>query len=128
MVDFLPCHAHRNKDGCVYNKARKTYTRKAPPKSGWHKFNPLPREKCAIIKLTGHGYTINQIATLLGRSTSYIHRTIRTAITRGILHPIDKRKLPNKTRLATSTKRRNILEKVWGAWESFIYAEVDKPP
>ena len=133
-MDFKPRHSWRNpQDGCPYNKARKQYTRTKPPTSGWTKYKNNPHENIAIIKLTRLGYTINQIQTALAsilpqRSTSYIHKTIRTAITRGILHFIDKRKLPNSIRLRTSSIRMKNLWKWITAWESFFLGTSEKPP
>jgi hypothetical protein len=120
---------HRNKkDGCVYGNPRKQYTRTKPPTSGWRKIKNNPRENVSIIKLTRLGYTTNQIATVLGRSFSYIHNRVRTAITRGILHFIDKRKLPSATRLRTSSIRMKNLYKWMKLWEAFILGETERPP
>ena len=129
MVDFTPFHASRNKqDGCTYNLPRKKYVRTKPIKSGWLKINSLPREKCAIMKLSKLGYSINQLADAFGRSTSFIHKTVRTAITRGINRFIDKRKLPSQTRLMCSAVRRKMLTKYLPQWMAFICGEEDKPP
>jgi hypothetical protein len=129
MVDFISRHISRDKkDNCPYARPRKQYTRTHPPVSGFFKFNPLPREKAAIIKLTNLGYPINQLSKVFGRSTSFIHKTVRTAITRKIAHFIDKRKLPAKTRLACSTKRWINLQKWIEIWMPFIMGEVDRPP
>lgn len=118
----------RRKDGCIYGHTRKKYTRTTPPTSGWNKIKNNPRENSAIIKLTRLGYTINQISNVLGRSYSYIHKRVRTAITRGLIRFIDKRKLPNTTRLRTSSIRMKNLQKWITAWEAFILGEEDKPP
>lgn len=127
-MDFKPVHSKRKMDGCVYAVARKQYTRTKPIKSGWNRFKNNPRENTAIIKLTRLGYTINQISTVLGRSYSYIHKRVRTAITRGILYFIDKRKLASSTRLATSARRMANLERWIQLWTPFILGEVDRPP
>jgi hypothetical protein len=129
VVDFRPFHPARSKvDGCVYATVRKQYTRTKPIKSGFFKIKTLPREKAAIIKLTNKGYSINQLSEVLGRSSSYIHKVIRTSITRGISHFIDKRKLPSTTRLMTSSIRRKMLRKYLPGWLAFILGEVDEPP
>lgn len=129
MVDFRPFHPGRSKtDGCVYAKVRKQYTRTKPIKTGFYKIKTLPREKSAIIKLTKLGYSINQLSESLGRSRSYIHKCVRTAILRGLTHFLDKRKLPSATRLMTSSIRRKNLKKYLPGWESFILGEVDEPP
>ena len=115
-------------DECVYGFTRKQYTRThAYPKGTVH-VKPLTREKCAIVKLCKFGYSINQLSNALGRSTSYIARVIRTAITRGITHYLDKRKLPSQIRLATSSRRRKMLERYLPLWEAFMLGETDKPP
>lgn len=129
MVDFTPFHASRNhKDGNIYNLPRKTPIRANPyPKNTIH-IKPLQREKCAIMKLCKFGYSINQLSTALGRSTSYIHHILKTALTRGLTHFIDKRKLPNQTRLLSASRRRKMLEKYLPQWEAFMLGEGDKPP
>jgi hypothetical protein len=130
-MDFItPAkHLHRSKDdGCVYGFTRKQYTRTHPYPKGTVHVKPLQREKAAIIKLSKFGYSINQLSNATGRSTSYIYRVIRTAITRGITHFLDKRKLPVQTRLATSSRRRKILERFMPLWEAFMLGETDKPP
>lgn len=129
MVDFRPFHAHRShSDGCVYNKARKNYTRVNPPKTGWKKQPIQRRLNVAIIKLTNFGYSINQLQQVLHRSTSYIHKVIRNAIQHGALRVIDKRKLPNQTRLSTSIRRLIRLEKIILKWMPFINGEEGEPP
>ena len=128
-MDFRPSHPSRSRiDKCVYARPRKAYTRKHPPKSGFLKIKSLPREKATIIKLTKLGYSINQLSEGLGRSRSYIHKCVRTAITRGLTHFIDKRKLPAQTRLRTSSIRRKTLTKYLPLWEAFMLGETDKPP
>jgi hypothetical protein len=119
---------HTKYDTLVYGCIRKPYTRSKPIKSGWTKIKNNPRENVAIIKLTRLGYTINQISIVLGRSFSYIHKRVRTAITRGILRFIDKRKLPGNIRTYTSGFRlRNIIKWI-KAWEAYILGETDRPP
>lgn len=115
-------------DRLVYGYARKKYTRTKPPVKGWLKIKPNPRENCAIIKLRRFGYSINQLSDVLGRSRSYIHRILRTAINRGITHFDDKRKMPSQIRLAQSVKRRFRLEKWLTLWMPFIFNESEKPP
>jgi hypothetical protein len=97
-------------------------------KNGWNKIKPLIREKAAIIKLTRMGYSINLLSEFLGRSTSYIHKTVRKAIERRIDHFLDKRKLPHNTRLRCSSIRRRMLAKYFPAWQMWILGEGDKPP
>jgi hypothetical protein len=128
-MDFRPIHANRNKQyGCVYNKPRKKYIRKNPYPTQTMHIKPLLREKCAIVKLSNFGYTINQIATVLARSTSFVHRVVRKNITLGSIRFIDKRKLPSQIRLATSARRMTKLQNMISGWMAFILGEVDRPP
>jgi hypothetical protein len=128
-MDFKPVHSKRKLDGCIYAVTRKTYVRTKPVKSGWYKIKNNPRENVTIIKLTGFGYTINQISHVLGRSFSFIHKRVRTAITRGNLYFIDKRKgITNTTRLTTSASRMRNLIKWFSLWESYLLGETDRPP
>lgn len=115
-------------DGCLYGVPRKSYTRKTPYPQHTIRVKVLPREKASIIMLRRHGYPINMISKFLGRSTSFIHRTLRTAILRFTLHNVDMRKLPTKIRLSTSTKRWINFKKYWRRWESFIFGESEEPP
>lgn len=120
---------HRDKkDHCPYARPRKNYKRTHPYPTTTYHFKPLPREKTVVMMLTKKGYSINQLAKGLGRSTSYIHRIVRTAITRGITHFLDKRKLPSQIRSATSINRMKRLQKWLTLWEPFLLGEVDKPP
>ena len=137
MVNFF-ASTRNPKDNCPYAAPRKQYTRTKPIPHGWHKIKPLKNEKAAIIKLTNLGYSINQIADPLGRSTSYIHRILRTQIVRGWMRKVDKRKLVSQIRLRTSAIRVNLLSKLWQGWLDFMYGfkidkhgervVVDKPP
>jgi len=115
-------------DTLVYGCPRKKYTRSHPYPTNTNRFNPLPREKAAIIILRKKGYPINMISKVLGRSTSFVHRTLRTAITRLTLRVIDMRKLPSRTRTYTSGFRWRKLLSLWSAWEQFILGETDRPP
>ena len=128
MVDFYPCHASRSKDGYVYNKPRKIYTRTKPIKKRLKNETHQPRIKATIIKLTKLGYSINQLADAFARSRSYIHKCVRTAITRGLTPFIDKRKLPAATRLNTSKIRQKNLSNYILGWLLFAKGETDKPP
>jgi hypothetical protein len=128
MVDFLPCHSYRSKDGCVYNKARKTYTRKHPAKTGWNKISFHPRENAAIIKLRRLGYSQNIIAEFLGRSLSHINKIVKQAEMLKSVAYYSIRKLTGTVRRTSPIYRRKTLMKLWAAWESFILGETDKPP
>lgn len=115
-------------DRLVYATPRKQYTRVHPYPQNTSRINPLPREKTAIIMLRKHGYPINQISKFLGRSTSFIHRTLRTAIQRLSIRSLDMRKLPGKIRLYTSGVRWRNLQKYAEAWTAFILGEGERPP
>lgn len=107
---------------------RKKYTRKHPYPEQINRFNPLPREKAAIVLLRKHGYAINTIAGALGRSTSFIHKILRFNVNVGNLRFIDMRKLPGQIRLRCASIRWNTLQKFIGAWEKWILGEGEKPP
>lgn len=117
-----------SKDGCLYGAPRKRYTRKNPYPTSICRVAPDKREKAAIIKLRKHGYPVNMLSKFLGRSTSFIHRVIRTAIKRHTLHMVDMRKLPSQTRLSTSIKRWINLLKIWTGWKAWIKGDCDEPP
>ena len=91
------------------------------------RFNLLPREASAIIKLRKKGHSINGIALFLGRSYSVIYRILKKNRAYG-LHWFDMRKLPYKARMRMSAYRRSALEKLRGAWEQWILGEGEKPP
>lgn len=111
-------------EGCP----RKTYTRSKPPKKGFNKIPIAKRENAAIIKLTRLGYSINQLNTVLGRSTSYIHKVIKNAIAFGTLTFLDKRKSTGTDRALNSKIRANQLERLIASWMPFILGETDRPP
>lgn len=129
MVDFKPVHSSRShKDGCTYNLPRKKYTRTKPIPKGYHRIKNNPRENVSFIKLRKLGYSVNQIATAFGRSLSYVHKRLRTAILRGNIRSLNLRILPNATRLRTSSIRRKMLDRYLPQWEAYILGEGDKPP
>lgn len=115
-------------DTLVYGCKRKPYTRKHPYPEKTLRINPLPREKAAVIMLRRKGYPINMLSKFLGRSTSYIHRILKTAKLRLTLRHVDMRKLPNQTRICQSRNRWRNFQKFWTAWEQFITGECDRPP
>ena len=116
------------KDGLLYAIPRKQYTRVKPIPTGFKIKRSKKREKCAIIKLTNFGYSINQLARALTRTTSFIHKTVKIAIKRKIARFIDKRKLPSNNRLRLSSIRWSNLQKRIKAWLPFINGEVEEPP
>jgi hypothetical protein len=116
------------KDGLLFGKPRKKYTRQHPYPETINRFKPLPREKSAIVILRKHGYSINLISKALGRSRSYVYRTLRFNLNIGNLRYFDMRKLPNKTRKWSSRLRWKTLMELWQKWEAWMLGEGDKPP
>jgi len=117
-----------HKDGLLYGCVRKTYTRNHPYPTNTQRIKVLPREKAAIIALRGHGYPINMLSKFLGRSTSFVHRTLNTVSARLFRRTVDMRKMPNQARIYNSGSRWRTFQKYMSLWEAFIYGEVDKPP
>jgi len=91
------------------------------------RFNLLPREASAIIKLRRKGHSINGIALFLGRSSSLVYRILRKNRAYG-LHWLDMRKLGYKIRMRMSAYRRWLLEKLRQGWEAWILGEGERPP
>jgi len=91
------------------------------------RFNLLPREASAIVKLRKKGHSINGIALFLGRSFSVVHRILKRNRAYG-LHWLDMRKLGYKARMRMSAYRRSLLEKLRGPLEQWILGEGEKPP
>ena len=124
-------HVHRQLDRAgsfVCGYLRKDYTRTHPYPKNTRRINPLPREKAAIIMLRKKGYPMNMLSKALGRSLSFIHRVLRTAITRRTLHVVDMRKLPGNVRLYCHNSRWRTLMRFMPAWESWILGEGEEPP
>jgi len=127
-VDFKPLRSYRAKDGCVYHKPRKSYTRTHPPKRGWLRIRVLPRENVCIVKLRRLGYSQNIIASFLHRSLSHINRIVKIAEMRGSIPYFSKRKLPSQVRLLSAKQRLKMLSRNWAGWLAFMSGEVDRPP
>jgi len=139
MVKAFGMHLHRVKrsfrcdgewtgDVMLETYIPKTYTRTHPYPEHVNRHALWKREKATTIMLRKKGYPINMIAKFLGRSTSFVHRTLRAAIMQFCLRPIDMRKLPSNTRMLTSSFRWDQLLKYWDAWSAFLMGEGDKPP
>lgn len=88
----------------------------------------MPREKAAYVKLRRKGLSINQIAAAFGRSTSVVHRALKTVMTYGLLHRFDMRKLPNQARMRACRFRWATLLKLLHLWELWISGEEEEPP
>ena len=82
----------------------------------------LPREAAAYIMLRRKGQSINNIASLVGRSFSFVHRILKNIRSR------DLRKLPRVSRLFHAAKMRFFMLKYGAAWLNFILGEGEKPP
>jgi hypothetical protein len=117
---------HRN--GLIYGKPRKKYTRTHSYPEQILRINPLPREKAATILLRKKGHRINHIAKALGRSTSYVYRVLKNAYLRRTLSKDDMRKMGHKTRLIQTRIRWHQLLRFMPAWEKWILGEGEKPP
>ncbi|MGQ9624799.1 MAG: helix-turn-helix domain-containing protein [Candidatus Bathycorpusculaceae bacterium] len=111
----------------VRGMPRKKYTRSHPYPEHISRFNPLPREKAAIVILRKKGYRIHELAKFLGRSTSFIHRVLSRNYLLGLRRD-DKRKMPCKTKKYWRFKRWAKLVALWEKWEMWILGEGDKPP
>lgn len=120
-------HIQKSKDGLLYGKPRKTPVRQTPYPQHVNRFNLLPREAAAYVKLRKKGYPINMIASAFGRSTSIVHKIIRANIGRSLRY-IDMRKLPSQLRLRCAAVRWNTLQKYIKFWEAWMLGEGDKPP
>lgn len=79
-------------------------------------------EAAAYVLLRRKGHSINNISTLLGRSTSFIARILNN------FTKIDLRKLPRVRRLCNASKMRSLLLKLAPKWVSFILGESEEPP
>ena len=88
----------------------------------------MKREKAAVIKLRNLGYSINQLKTFFGRSTSIIHKIINGTVWYSDCPPKDLRNLPNQVRLKSAQKHRLTIKNFMQLWEAFILGETDKPP
>lgn len=131
MVDFCPKHVKVVNDRAgrlLYAVARKTPIRKTPYPEHVTRFAPLQREKAAMIKLRKLGYPTNMLSRISGRSTSFIHRILKTAVQRLSIRKIDMRKLPGTIRLRCAAIRWNSLLKYWPLWEAWICGQSEKPP
>jgi len=115
-------------DRLTYGYDRKKYTRSYPYPAHPTRYPIRKREKVVILMLRKHGYPMNMIAKITMRSTSYIYRTLRTAILRLCLRPMDMRKLAHSIRMRTSWQRWRKLVNIWMAWLPFLLGEEDKPP
>jgi len=119
----------RHKDGCVYGRTRKQYTRNHPYPSTTIHVKSLPREKAAIIKMRrlGH-YSINMLAEVFGRSRSFIHKTISHAESLKLIPKLKRNMLSDAMRKINSHRMLKALFGWYSAWESFILGDQDKPP
>jgi hypothetical protein len=127
MVDFRPRHLNR-RDQLLYAVPRKDYTRTHEYPKNTMRIPVLEREKAFVIKARNLGYPTNMLSRVLGRSTSFIHRILKTAVQRLSIRKIDMRKLPSIVRLRCAAIRWNSLLKYWPLWEAWICGLGEKPP
>lgn len=71
------------------------------------------------------GVSINQMATIIGRSTSLIHRILKKA---SFLARVDLRKIPTRIKLLGAARIRKFLAKTLQGWQEFILGQGEKPP
>jgi transposase len=116
------------RNGLLYGKSRKKYTRTHPYPEHIDRHEPWPREKAAIIIMKRKGNRIHHIADALGRSRDFVHRTLRNAYNVRALWKDDMRKLGNNQRLIQTRIRWNLLLRFMPAWEKWMAGEGDKPP
>lgn len=91
----------------------------------------MKREKAAIIMLRNMGYTYNQLASALFRSTSYIYKVIQTAKKRGSLNNAaltDHRGGAIGARIRAADARMGYIIASIGSWLGFMTGVEDKPP
>jgi len=82
----------------------------------------LPREAAAYIMLKRKGQSINNIASVIGRSRSFVYRILKK------FHFQDLRKLPRRVRMFHASKMRFLLFKLMDSWQTWILGEGEKPP
>jgi hypothetical protein len=100
----------------------------------------LKREACTYIMLRRKGYSINKLAKIFGRSTSMIHRILKTAGLTGYtiiggpydrrksLHRLDMRKSGGIIASVEDLFRSKRTIKTFQGWLAFMEASEDKPP
>jgi len=81
-----------------------------------------------IIKLRQKKQSIGIIAKFLGRSTSFVFKTINFNHKMRFLKPFDLRNIPARIRKLSAKKQLFIMRKLWQGWEKYLLGEVDKPP
>jgi hypothetical protein len=125
----LSGHIHRNHNGLLFGKPRPLKRENNYSRVSTTNRKSAPRERTAIIMLRRKGYTYNQLSTAFERSTSYIYKTCRAAITRGTLpYRNFKVGVPFKTKLYCCGKRLGTLLFHFRSWLLFIEGTTDKPP
>ena len=88
----------------------------------------LCRERQAYIKIRRLGVSINQIATVFGRSTSAIHRIIKKAEENKVIERRDNRKNASICRRRICSSNNQKLRRLLNAWVNWITEQVEKPP
>jgi hypothetical protein len=100
----------------------------------------LKREAATYIMLRRKGYSINKLSKIFGRSTSMIHRILKTAGLTGYtiiggpydrrksLHKMDMRKSGGIIASVTDLFKSKSIREAFKGWIMFMEAETDKPP
>ena len=121
---------YRGKDGQVYTKPRKEYTRTHPYPAHINHIKRLPKEATAIIILRDRfRYSINHLATAFGRSTDFVYRILQNPRQYDpYYHKSDNRKSSRRGLLYTCKKKLKTLLFHMENWQDFILGLEDEPP
>jgi hypothetical protein len=98
------------------------------PLSTGNRFRLAPREAAAYVILRRQGISVNQIAKAFGRSRSVVHRILKRNVGYGVLRQNDLRKLPSYVRKLSAIRTWNMMLRLLGRWEAWIFGEGEKPP
>lgn len=87
------------------------------------------RERSAYFILRKKGYTISALSQAFGRSTSVVHKALKTAFWIAYTRRLnDLRKIPRLIRERHATYSLRTLRKYLKAWEIWILSEEGEPP
>ena len=88
----------------------------------------LKNESHVIIKLRKQKQSFDEIAGFLGRSKSFIAKTLKFNHELGTLTFFDLRTLPTRIKKLSKIRQHFTMLKLWKGWEAYLLGEVDKPP
>lgn len=100
----------------------------------------LKREACTYIMLRRKGYSINKLSQIFGRSTSMIHRILKTAGMTGYTiiggpydrikswHKMDMRKSGGIIASVQDLFRSKTTRETFQRWLAFMEGTEDEPP